>query len=69
MVRNGVPERVAMTISGHKTRSVFNRYNIVSGDDLRDAAAKMTQHDEAAKGYVSATFEKRAPVANAPTLH
>ena len=41
LVRAQVTEHVAMQLTGHKTRAVFERYNIVSSSDLRDAARRL----------------------------
>jgi hypothetical protein len=60
IVNRGVPERVAMKITGHRTRTVFDRYHIISPSDLQEAARKLTRtlgahQSENEKGVASAT--------------
>jgi integrase len=62
LVRAGIPEAVAMRMTGHRTRSVFERYNIVSPGDLLEAARKL----DAAKNATSSLGMN--PGMNAPNL-
>lgn len=58
MIRAGIPERVAMQISGHKTRSIFDRYHIVSEADLKEAALRIENFSK----FQSETFSKTTDV-------
>ena len=61
MTRAGVPERVAMMVSGHKTRSVFERYNIVNDGDLRLAAKRQEAYLESQMGTNTGTIHHLNP--------
>jgi integrase len=54
LIRSGVHETVAMGITGHKTRSIFERYNITNTDDLREAMLSVEKYRKTKKQTVVA---------------
>ena len=51
LIRAGVTESVAMTLTGHQTRSVFDRYNIISSRDLQYAATLLNKRHRSQESY------------------
>jgi len=67
--RRKVPESVVMRMSGHRTRTVFDRYNIVEDEDVKDAVAQLEAGAAAVLGRVldtsggAATTNEKTPPA------
>lgn len=62
MVRSGISEKVAMTISGHRSRNVFERYNIVKDQDPREAALKFQDYQDRKSTTVGPVTPKQVRV-------
>ena len=65
LIRASVPERVAMLLTGHKSRAIFDRYNIINEQELLEAGdqlvAYLAQHAQAPCGRAHPAGPRPAP--------
>ena len=65
LIRASVPERVAMLLTGHKSRAIFDRYNIINEQELLKAGdqlvAYLAQHAQALRRDVPETWPATGP--------
>jgi hypothetical protein len=68
LIRVGVQQKVAMSISGHKTASVFQRYNIVDERDIMDAGRKLDEKQKS-NGLLEIPFGQSPGMISTKTGH
>ena len=65
LIRASVPERVAMLLTGHKSRAIFDRYNIINEQELLEAGDQLVeylaQQAQAPRGRAHPTSPRPAP--------
>ena len=69
MLADGLSEKQAMLISGHKTRSMIDRYQIVDARDIELAGQKMAAHEIAQKKLRAEALEREKLRTELRTVH